>query len=61
MSVTTAEHYMQMATKLRAKARKEQSPHVRQEYLSLAECYALLARRPRQNEFDDSQESVSQI
>jgi hypothetical protein len=47
--MTNAEQYRKLASQLRAKAHREESPRVRGELESLAKCYMLLAERADRN------------
>ena len=48
-SMTTAEQYRKLASQLRARAHREESPRVKAELASLAECYIVLAERADRN------------
>ena len=43
--MTSAEQYRRLASQLRIRARREESPRVRAEFESLAKCYIALAER----------------
>jgi len=57
--MTPLERYTVMAAQLRAKARKEQSLHVKSAFESLAQCYSVLAQRAQPNGQHDAQDSLN--
>jgi len=48
--VTTAEHYRVLASQLRARARRAETPRLMSEWEHLARCYLRLARQAEDNE-----------